>query len=263
MEAAGVIDAVGSEVGEFRVGDRVAYASGPMGAYCQSRIMPADRLVALPDGVSETVAAAAMLQGMTARFLLRQTFPVKHGDTVLVQAAGGGVGLILCQWAKALGATVIGTVSTPEKAALAEAAGCAHTILYTSEPMTERVRALTDGRGVDVVYDGVGKTTFMAGLDCLRPRGMMVLFGGASGPVPPLDLQVLAAKGSLFVTRPTLFNHVGTRAELLENAGDLFAVIADGTVKITVNQTFPLAMAADAHRALEGRQTTGSTVLIP
>jgi NADPH2:quinone reductase len=263
MEAAGVVEAVGSNVSDFRVGDRVAYASGPMGAYCEARIIPADRLVALPSGVSDITAAAAMLQGMTARFLLRQTFPVKHGDTILVQAAAGGVGLILCQWAKALGATVIGTVSTPEKAALATTAGADHIVYYTQEPLVERVRSITGGRGVDVVYDGVGAATFLPGLDCLRPRGMMVLFGAASGPVAPFDLQLLAAKGSLFVTRPTLFTHIGSRAELLESAADLFAVIAAGTVKIAVNQTFPLAAAADAHRALQGRHTTGSTVLLP
>lgn len=263
MEAAGVIDAVGDGVSDFKPGDRVAYAGGPMGSYCQARLMPAAAVVAIPDGVSDQTAAAAMLQGMTARFLLRQTFHVKPGDTILVQAAAGGVGLILCQWGKALGATVIGTAGSPEKAAKAKAAGADHVILYNDEPWVERVRDITGGKGVDVVYDGVGQTTFFGGLDCLRPRGMMVLFGAASGPVPPIDLQLLAAKGSLYVTRPTLFTHIATRDALLENAGELFAMLEAGKVTITIDQTFPLERAADAHRALQSRQTTGATVLIP
>ncbi len=262
-EAAGVVEAVGPEVTTLAVGDRVGYAPSPLGAYAEARVMPAERLIPLPSWIEDRQAAGMLLQGMTAQFLLRTTYAVQPGDTILVQAAAGGVGLILCQWASHLGATVIGTVSTDEKAELARAHGCHHPIVYTRENFVERVHDITDGQGVPVVYDGVGKTTFMGGLDCLRPRGFMVLFGAASGPVPPLDLQLLAAKGSLYVTRPTLFTHVARRDDLMTSAADLFDAVHAGGVRIEVRQTFPLREAAAAHRALEARQTTGSTVLLP
>lgn len=262
-EGAGVVEAVGPDVSTLKAGDRVGYAPGPLGAYAEARILPADRLIPLPSWIEDRQAAAMLLQGMTAQFLLRSCYVVKPGDTILVQAAAGGVGLILCQWAKNLGATVIGTVSTDEKAALAKANGCDHPIVYTRESFVERVKDLTDGQGVPVVYDGVGKTTFMDGLDCLRPRGFMVLFGAASGPVPPLDLQILAAKGSLYVTRPTLFSYTAKRDDLMASAADLFEVVHTGAVSIKIGQTFPLRDAAEAHRALEARATAGSTVLLP
>lgn len=261
MEAAGVVEAVGTHITDLKPGDRVAYATSPLGAYAEKRLIPAACLVPLPDAVADLTAASSLLRGMTARYLLRQTFPVKHGDAILVHAAAGGVGLVLCQWAKALGCTVIGTVSSAEKAQLAAANGCDHVVIIGGESFVDAVKRVTGGRGVDVVYDGVGKDTFFDSLDCLRPRGLMALFGAASGPVPPIDLQILAKKGSLFVTRPTLFNHVDTRPELLANAADFFAALAGGAVKITIGQTFPLAAAADAHRALESRRTVGSTVL--
>lgn len=261
-EGAGVVAAVGPDVTTLKVGDRVGYA-GPIGAYAESRLVLADRLIPLPSWIGDEQAAAMLLQGMTAQFLLRSTYAVQPGDTILVQAAAGGVGLILCQWAKNLGATVIGTVSSDEKAELARAHGCDHPIVYTRENFVARVKDITDGQGVPVVYDGVGKTTFMDSLDCLRPRGFMVLFGAASGPVPPLDLQLLAAKGSLYVTRPTLFTYVAKREDLMTSAADLFEVVHTGGVKIEVRQTFPLRDAAEAHRALESRGTTGSTVLLP
>jgi len=261
-EGAGVVEAVGPDVTTLKVGDRVGYA-GPIGAYAESRLILADRLIPLPSWIEDRQAAAMLLQGMTAQFLLRSTFVVQPGDTILVQAAAGGVGLILCQWAKHLGATVIGTVSSDEKAELARAHGCDHPIVYTRENFVARVKDITDGQGVPVVYDGVGKTTFMDSLDCLRPRGFMVLFGAASGPVPPLDLQLLAAKGSLYVTRPTLFTYVAKRDDLMTSAADLFEVVHAGGVNIEVRQTFPLRDAAEAHRALESRSTTGSTVLLP
>ncbi len=261
-EGAGVVEAVGPDVTTLKVGDRVGYA-GPIGAYAESRLILADRLIPLPSWIGDEQAAAMLLQGMTAQFLLRSTYVVQPGDTILVQAAAGGVGLILCQWAKNLGATVIGTVSSDEKAELARAHGCDHPIVYTRENFVARVKDITDGQGVPVVYDGVGKTTFMDSLDCLRPRGFMVLFGAASGPVPPLDLQLLAAKGSLYVTRPTLFTYVAKREDLMTSAADLFEVVHAGGVKIEVRQTFPLRDAAEAHRALESRGTTGSTVLLP
>lgn len=261
-EGAGVVEAVGPDVTTLKVGDRVAYAP-LIGAYAESRLAPADRLIPLPSWIEDRQAAAMMLQGMTAQFLIRSTYAVQPGDTILVQAAAGGVGLILCQWAKHLGATVIGTVSSDEKAELARANGCDHPIVYTRENFVARVKDITDGQGVPVVYDGVGKTTFMDSLDCLRPRGFMVLFGAASGPVPPLDLQVLAAKGSLYVTRPTLFTYVAKREDMMESAADLFEVVHAGGVTINVRQTFPLRDAAEAHRALESRGTTGSTVLLP
>ncbi|MBP2293878.1 quinone oxidoreductase family protein [Azospirillum rugosum] len=261
-EGAGVVEAVGPDVTTLKVGDRVAYAP-LIGAYAESRLAPADRLVPLPSWIEDRQAAAMMLQGMTAQFLIRSTYAVQPGDTILVQAAAGGVGLILCQWAKHLGATVIGTVSSDEKAELARANGCDHPIVYTRENFVNRVKDITDGQGVPVVYDGVGKTTFMDSLDCLRPRGFMVLFGAASGPVPPLDLQLLAAKGSLYVTRPTLFTYVAKRDDMMTSAADLFEVVHAGGVNINVRQTFPLRDAAEAHRALESRGTTGSTVLLP
>lgn len=263
MEGAGVVEAVGPGVSDLKVGDRVAYAANPMGSYAEARLMPADRLVPLPSWIDDQQAAGMMLQGMTAQFLLRSCYRVQPGETILVQAAAGGVGLLLCQWAKHLGATVIGTVSTDEKAELARAHGCDHAIVYTRENFVTRVKEITGGQGVPVVYDGVGKTTFMDGLDCLRPRGLMVLFGAASGPVPPLDLQVLAAKGSLYVTRPTLFVYTAKRDDLMMSAADLFEAVHAGGVSINVRQTFALKDAAEAHRALESRQTTGSTVLVP
>ncbi len=261
FEAAGVVDAVGDGVTEFVVGDRLAYATGPLGAYAELRLMPAERAVKLPASISDQQAAAMMLQGMTAQYLLRRTYPVQAGDTILVHAAAGGVGLILCQWAKHLGATVIGTVSTEEKAALAQANGCTHPIIYTREDFHARVLELTDNRKVPVVYDSVGRDTFERSLDCLAPLGKMVLYGQASGPVPPFELGQLAAKGSLFITRPTLFTYTASRADLVATANELFDVVGSGAVNIAVNQTFALADAAAAHRALEARQTTGSTVL--
>lgn len=263
LEAAGVVEAVGPGVTEVKAGDRVGYCSGPIGAYAEARLYPVGRLVKLPDWLDDRTAAAMLLQGMTAQYLLRRTYPVRRGDTILIQAAAGGVGLIVCQWASALGATVIGTVSSDGKAELARANGCHHPIVYTREDFVARTRELTGGRGVDVVYDSVGADTFLKSLDCLRRLGMLVSFGQASGKVPPIDTGLLAAKGGLFLTRPSLFHYVATREELLATAEDLFAVVKDGRVKIAVNQTFPLRDAAEAHRALEGRRTTGSTILLP
>jgi NADPH2:quinone reductase len=255
-----VVEAVGPGVTEVKPGDRVAYASGPMGAYAEARVMPADRLVVLPAGITGEQGAAMMLQGMTAQYLVRRTYPVKPGDTVLVHAAAGGVGLILCQWARHLGATVIGTVSSDAKAELAKANGCHHPVVYTREDFQARVVELTQGRKVQVVYDSVGRDTFAKSLDSLAPLGMMALFGQASGPVPPFDLGQLAAKGALFITRPTLFVYTAKRADLLASAGELFEVVSKGVVKIAVNQRYPLRDAAQAHRDLEARKTTGSTV---
>ncbi len=263
LEAAGVIEAVGSAVTEFKAGDRVAYAGGPPGAYAEVRNIPADRLVSLPEGIAFKTGAAMMLQGMTAQYLLRRTCKVEAGDTILIHAAAGGVGLIVCQWAKALGATVIGTVGSDEKAALAKAHGCDHPIVYTRENFTERVKEITGGKGVRVVYDSIGKDTFMGSLECLRPLGMMVLFGAASGPVPPFDLGLLAKMGSLFVTRPTLFTYIAQRADLLAISGDLFDMVTTGKVRIEVNQTYALKDAAQAQIDLVARKTTGSTVLLP
>ncbi len=263
LEAAGTVEAVGPGVGELSPGDRVAYASPPVGAYAEARLMPADRVVRLPDSISDIQAAGMMLQGMTVHYLIRRTYRVQPGDTVLFHAAAGGVGLIACQWLKHLGATVIGTVGSEKKAAVARAHGCDHTILYNSENVPERVRALTGGAGVPVVYDSVGKDTFDGSLDCLAPLGMLVSFGNASGPVPPFNPAVLSAKGSLFLTRPTLMTYTAKREDLVAAAEDLFAVVASGAVKIEVNQTYPLAEAAQAHRDLEARKTTGSTVLLP
>jgi len=263
LEAAGTVDAVGPGVEALAPGDRVAYASPPVGAYAEARLMPADRLVKLPDGISDTQAAGMMLQGMTVHYLVRRTFRVEPGQTVLFHAAAGGVGLIACQWLKHLGATVIGTVGSEEKAALARAHGCDHTILYTSESVPERVRELTGGAGVPVVYDSVGKDTFEGSLDSLAPLGMLVSFGNASGPVAPFEPGILAAKGSLFFTRPTLMTYTAKREDLVAAAEELFDVVGSGAVKIEVNQTYPLAEAAQAHRDLEARKTTGSTVLLP
>ena len=260
-EAAGVVEAVGPGVTDVKVGDRVAYSSGPQGAYAEVRVMPAERLVVLPDGISDQQAAAMMLKGMTAQYLIRQTYRVEAGDTILFHAAAGGVGLIACQWAKSLGATVIGTAGSDEKAKLARAHGCDHVILYTRENFVERVREITSGALVLVVYDSVGKDTFSASLDCLAPRGLMVLFGQSSGPVEPVDLGILAQKGSLYVTRPTLRTYGDKRADLLAMARDLFDVVLSGKVKIEVNQTYPLREAARAHQDLQGRKTTGSTIL--
>ena len=263
LEGAGVVEAVGEGVTDIAVGDRVAYAGGPVGAYSEVRVMPADRLVKLPDGITFEQGAAMMLQGMTAQYLLRTTYRLKAGDTILIHAAAGGVGLMVCQWAKALGATVIGTVSSEEKAALAKAHGCDHPVIYTRENFAERVKEITGGAGVPVVYDSIGKDTFMDSLSCLQPRGLMVSFGNASGPVPPLDLGILAKMGSLFITRPTLFNYTAKRADLLASAHELFDVVLAGKVKIEVNQRYPLADAARAHSDLENRKTTGSTILMP
>ena len=263
MEGAGVVEAVGAGVTEVALGDRVAYAGLPVGAYAEARLIPSHRLVKLPQEIDFRTAAAAMLQGMTAQYLLRRTFRVEPGQTILLHAAAGGVGLIACQWAKHLGATVIGTVGSPAKAELARAHGCDHTILYREENLVERVKAITDGQGVDVVYDAVGKDTFTPSLDCLRPLGMMVTFGNASGPVPPLDLLLLSQKGSLFVTRPTLMTYTARREDLVASATELFEVIGGGTVRIEVNQSYPLAEAAQAHRDLEARKTSGSTILLP
>ncbi len=263
MEGAGRVEAVGEGVTEFKVGDRVAYASPPAGAYAEVRLIPADRVVALPNAIDDRTAAAMMLQGMTAQYLLRRTYRVQPGDFVLLHAAAGGVGLIACQWARHLDATVIGTAGSDEKAELARAHGCHHVIVYTRENFVERVREITGGQGVAVVYDSVGKDTFMGSLDCLRPMGMMVSFGNASGPVPSFEPGILAAKGSLFLTRPTLMTYTAKRADLLASAAELFEVVGSGAVNIEVRQTYLLAETAQAHRDLEARRTTGSTVLLP
>lgn len=263
MEGAGVVDAVGEGVDSVSVGDRIAYAAPPVGAYAEERLMPAEKVVRIPPGVDSSQAAAMMLQGMTVEYLLRRAYPVQSGDTILFHAAAGGVGLIACQWAKHLGATVIGTVGNDEKGELARAHGCDHPIVYTRENFTERVRELTDGAGVPVVYDAVGRDTFEGSLDCLQPRGMLVSFGQSSGKVDPIDVGILSAKGSLYITRPTLMTYTASRTDLEDSAQALFDVVDGGAVRITVNQTFPLADAAAAHRALESRQTTGSTVLLP
>jgi NADPH2:quinone reductase len=263
LEGAGVVEALGAGVGELRVGDRVAYASLPLGAYQAERNMPADRVVRLPESIDTRQAAAMMLQGMTVEYLLRRTFPVKKGMTVLFHAAAGGVGLIACQWLNAIGATVIGTVGSREKADLAKAHGCHHTILYKEEDVAARVTELTDGAGVPVVYDGVGAATWEASLDSLARRGMLVSFGNASGAVTAFNPGELAKRGSLFLTRPTLMDYTVTRKELTESANALFEKVLDGDVKIEVNQTYPLQDAAQAHTDLEARKTTGSTVLLP
>ncbi len=262
MEGAGTVVAVGAGVAGFKPGDRVAYGTGAMGAYATERVIAADRLLDLPDKIDVRTGAAMMLAGMTAQYLLRRTYSVKRGETIVVHAAAGGVGLIMCQWAKHLGASVIGVVSTPEKAELARANGADHALVGHANLAAE-VKRITGGAMVPVVYDSIGKDTFMASLDCLAPLGTMVSFGNASGPVPPVDIGILGAKGSLFLTRPSLATYAAKRADLERIAGELFQVVGEGVVKIRVNQTFPLAEAAAAHRALESRQTTGSTVLLP
>ena len=262
MEAAGVVEAVGADVTDLKEGDRIAYAAPPPGSYAQARLMPADRLIKLPDAIGDRQAAAMMLQGMTVQYLIRRTYPVKKGETVLFHAAAGGVGLIACQWLKHLGATVIGTVGSEEKAALARAHGCTHTIDYRREDVAARVKELTNGAGVPVVYDSVGRDTFEGSLGCLQPMGLLVGFGNASGPVPPFELGRLAAMGSLFITRPTLMSYTAKREDLVATAQDLFDVVLSGAVKIEINQTYPLSETARAHRDLEARKTTGSTILL-
>lgn len=263
MEGAGTVIRIGPGVTEVKPGDRVAYAGMPPGAYAEERLIPAHRLVKLPAALSFDQGAAMMLQGMTVQYLLRRTYKVQPGDTILIHAAAGGVGLILCQWAKALGAMVIGTVGSDDKAALARAHGCDHPIVYTRESFAPKVRELTKGEGVPVVYDSIGKATFMESLDCLRPFGLMVSFGNASGPVPPLDLGILAPKGSLFVTRPTLMTYTAKREDLVQSATELFDMVTAGTVRIEIKQRYALKDAAQAHRDLEARKTTGSTILVP
>ena len=262
-EGAGVVEAIGPGVSEVRVGDRVAYAGGPLGSYAQARVIPARFLVKLPDAVDEAQAAAAMLKGLTAEYLIHSTYALKASETILVHAAAGGVGLILCQWAKHLGATVIGTAGSDEKTKLAAANGCAYTINYSREDFVARVKDITAGKGVPVVYDAVGQATFMKSLDCLRPRGLMVSYGQASGLVPPFSLNVLANKGSLYLTRPTLNTYAAQREDLEAGARRLFDVLASGAVRCPVKQTFKLADAAEAHRALGERATSGSSILLP
>ncbi|MFO1152552.1 MAG: quinone oxidoreductase [Rhodospirillales bacterium] len=263
MEGAGVVEAVGANVTEVARGQRVAYAGPPVGAYAEVRLMPADRLVALPDAIDDRTAAAMMLQGMTAEYLLRRTYKVQAGDPILIHAAAGGVGLIACQWAKALGAVVIGTVGSDAKAELARANGCDHVINYTRDNFAQRAREVTGGEGVAVVYDGIGKDTFAGSLDSLRPMGMLVSYGNASGPVPPFEPAILSQKGSLFFTRPTLMTYNAKHEALVASAKALFEVVASGAVRIIVNQTYALKDTAQAHRDLEARKTTGSTVLLP
>jgi NADPH2:quinone reductase len=262
-EAAGVVDAVGPGVDGLKAGDRVAYCGGPPGAYATERVIAAERLVKLPDGIDDVTAATLMLKGLTVQYLFRQTYPLKGGETILFHAAAGGVGLIACQWARALGVTMIGTVGSNEKAALAKSMGCTHAIVYTRENFVERVKEITGGKGVPVVYDSVGKDTFPASLDCLAPRGLFVSFGNASGPIPAFNLGMLAQKGSLYATRPTLFSYAVTRDDLKRMSDELFGLVLAGKIKSEARQKFPLADAAAAHRALESRATTGATVLIP
>jgi NADPH2:quinone reductase len=262
LEGAGTVTQLGDGVKDLKPGDRVAYTGIP-GSYAQMNVCPADRLVKLPDKLSFRDGAAAMLQGMTAHYLTRSTYALKSGDTCLVHAAAGGMGLLLTQMGKMFGATVIGTVSTDEKAALAKQAGADHVILYSKQDFVAEVKRITGNRGVDVIYDGVGATTFEKGLTCIRPRGVMALYGAASGPVGPLDLQLLNANGSLFVTRPSLNHHIASREELVQRSGDVLGWIRDGKLKLRVETTFPLDKAGEAHRALEGRKTTGKVLLIP
>jgi NADPH2:quinone reductase len=262
-EAAGTVAAIGEGVTGFKQGDRVGYSGGAIGSYADANNVPADKLVHLPDGINNEIAAAVLLKGMTAQYLLRRIHPVKAGETIVFHAAAGGVGQIGCQWAKHLGATVIGSTTSPDKVALARANGCAHVLNTHEAGWEKKVREITGGAGVPVVYDSIGKDTFLAGLDCLQPRGIMVTFGNASGPVDPFSPALLAAKGSLFVTRPILAHYTRTREELQETADDLFAVIASGAVKVAVNQRFALKDAARAHDALTSKQTTGATILIP
>jgi len=261
-EGAGVVEAVGPNVTDVKKGDRVAYTGLP-GSYCEARVVPADRLVKLPEGITDEQAASMMLKGLTVHYLIHNTYPVKRGDTVLWHAAAGGVGLIACQWLKTLGVTVIGTVGSEEKAQLARDHGADQVINYSKENFAERVGAITGGKKLPVVYDAVGKTTWDGSLDCLRPRGLMVSFGNASGPVPPVNLGILSTKGSLYVTRPTLATHIASRADLLERASALFGVVKSGKVKIETTRRYKLAEAQQAHRDLESRKTTGSIILVP
>jgi NADPH2:quinone reductase len=263
MEASGTIEAVGEGVTFLQPGDRIAYAAQPPGAYAEERVMPAKQVVKLPDAIDFETGAAMMLQGMTVQYLFNRTYPLRGGETILFHAAAGGVGLIACQWAKAIGVTMIGTVGSDEKGELAKAHGCTHVINYNKENFTERVREITGGAGVPVVYDSIGKDTFIPSLDCLAPLGMLVSFGAASGPVPPFTLQELASRGSLYVTRPSLFTHIAKRESLEEIAADLFRMVESGKVKIPVNQRYALNDVAQAHRDLETRKTTGSTILLP
>lgn len=247
----------------MNVGDRVAYVALPTGAYCEKRVIAANRLVKLPDSIDERTAAAVMLQGMTTQYLLRRTYPVKPGDSILIHAAAGGVGLMVCQWAKHLGATVIGTVGSEEKATLAKRYGCDHTINYNQDDFVEAVKSITQGAGVAAAYDSVGLDTYQGSLDCLARLGVLVLFGQSSGPVPPLDLSLLAAKGSLYVTRPTLFHYIDSRNDLEQTSSELFNVVEQGVLRVETNQTYALKEAAQAHADLEARKTTGSTILLP
>jgi len=263
MEGAGVVEAVGDGVTHIKPGDRVAYAARPPGAYAEVRNMPAAGLVKLPDAIGFDTAAAMMLQGLTVQYLFNRTYPLRGGETILFHAAAGGVGLIACQWARAMGVTMIGTVGSDEKGELAKAHGCTHVINYNKENFVERVKELTGGRGVPVVYDSIGKDTFTGSLDCLAPLGMMVSFGSASGPVAPFSLQELASRGSLFITRPSIFNYTAKREDLDAMAADLFRMVENGKVKIEINQRYALKEVAQAHKDLESRKTTGSTILIP
>ncbi len=263
MEGAGIVEETGQGVRDFKAGDRIAYAGLPPGAYAQKRIIPAHRLVKLPESIPTRQAAGMMLRGMTVRYLLHGCYPVKSGDTILIHAAAGGIGLIVCQWAKYLGARVIGTVGSEEKAELAKSRGCDHAILYKKQDFAAEVRKFTDGKGVDVVYDGVGKSTFLPSLDCIRPMGMMVGFGHSSGAVAPFAPSLLSAKGALFLTSPSLMAYTEKREDLLAHARDLFDVVQKGAVKIEVRQTYPLSEAARAHREVESRMTTGSSIFLP
>jgi len=263
VEAAGVVEAVGPGVSDIRKGDRVAYGGAPPGSYAEVRVMPADKLVKLPDDVSDRSAATLMLKGLTVQYLFRQTFPLKGGETILFHAAAGGVGLIACQWARALGVTLIGTVGSDEKAALAKANGCAHTIVYTRENFVERVKEITGGKGVPVVYDSIGKDTFPASLDCLKPRGLFVSFGSSSGPIAAFDIGLLVQKGSLFATRPSIAGYAVTRQDLLKMADEMLALVKGGKIVSEARQTYALKDAAQAHRDLEARKTTGATLLLP
>tara|TARA_B100001142_G_C14336061_1_gene655939 strand:+ start:2225 stop:3202 length:978 start_codon:yes stop_codon:yes gene_type:complete len=263
IEGAGIIIEAGENVKDLTVGDRVAYASPPTGSYAEAKVMPADRLVKIPDNISDEIAAAIMLKGMTVEYLVRRTYNVKAGQTVLFHAAAGGVGLIACQWLKAIGAKVIGTVGSEEKAALAKANGCEHTILYREENFVDKVKEITNGEGVPVVYDGIGKDTALKSLDCLSPLGMLVVFGNSSGNAPPIETGLLAAKGSLFLTRPTLMTYNAKREDLVESAQQLFNMVGSGKVNISINARYDLKDAAQAHKDLESRKTTGSTLLMP
>ena len=263
LEGAGIVEEIGENVNDLKAGDKVAYASPPIGSYAEEKVMPADRLVKIPDNISNEVAAAIMLKGMTVEYLVRRTYNVKAGQTVLFHAAAGGVGLIACQWLKAIGATTIGTVGSEEKAALAKANGCDHTILYRKENFVDKVKEITNGKGVPVVYDGIGKDTFVQGFDCLSPFGLMVIFGNASGNAPPIDTGLLAAKGSLFLTRPTLMTYNAKREALVDSAQQLFNMVGSGKINISINARYDLKDAAQAHKDLENRKTTGSTLLMP